>query len=180
MSSRKGNILRAVDVLDAADAANSELNGTPDQKVSLGAVKYAFMKQRMGGDIIYDPKESVSVQGNSGPYLQYAHARACSIIAKSDVAPSDLIDQTLDVLERPLVLKLSEYGEVLHSATRDLLPHLICTYLYELAQTFNRFYENARIIDDPREATRLALATRYQQTLSHGLQLIGIDAPEKL
>jgi arginyl-tRNA synthetase len=179
MSSRKGNFLRAVDVLDVANAANAELNGEADERVSLGAVKYAFLRQRMGGDIIYDPKESVSLQGNSGPYLQYAHARACSIIAKSGVKP-ELGDDTLDESERALARKLSEYAEVVSEATHELTPHTICTYLFDLAQTFNRFYESSRIIDDPREALRLALAIRYRDTLAHGLGLLGIAAPEKL
>lgn len=179
MSSRKGNFLRAIDVLDAAEQANTELNSAADERVSQGAVKYAFLRQRMGGDIIYDPKESVSLQGNSGPYLQYAHARACSIIDKSK-ASAAFDGEPLDASERSLVRKLSEYQEVLSDATRELTPHTICTYLFDLAQTFNRFYENSRIIDDPREALRLALAIRYRDTLAHGLSLLGIAAPDKL
>jgi len=180
MASRKGNFLRAVDVLDVAEQANKELNGTADERVSQGAVKYAFLKQRMGSDIVYDPKESVSLQGNSGPYLQYAHARACSIIAKSAATPADLSEETFDAGERSLARKLSEYQEVLSEATRELTPHTIATYLFDLAQTFNRFYESSRIIDDPREAARLALVTRYRDTLAHGLTLLGIAAPESL
>lgn len=179
MSSRKGNFLRAVDVLDVAEQANTELNGTPDERVSQGAVKYAFLRQRMGNDIIYDPEESVSLQGNSGPYLQYAHARACSILSKSDVTP-EFSDATLDAAERLLVRKLSEYPEVLTDATHELMPHLVCTYLFDLAQTFNRFYESSRIIGDSREALRLALAARYRDTLAHGLGLLGIAAPDTL
>lgn len=179
MSSRKGNFLRAVDVLNVASEANAELNGEADERVSLGAVKYAFLRQRMGGDIIYDPKESVSLQGNSGPYLQYAHARACSIINKSAKSP-ELSEGVLDSAERLLVRKLSEYTEVVSDATRELTPHIICTYLFDLAQTFNRFYESSRIIDDPREAHRLALAVRYRDTLAHGLAILGISAPESL
>jgi arginyl-tRNA synthetase len=179
MSSRKGNFLRAIDVLDAAESANKELNGAADEQVSQGAVKYAFLRQRMGNDIVYDPLESVSLQGNSGPYLQYAHARACSIIGKSSVTP-DLGELSFDASERSLTRSLSEYQDVLESAIQDLSPHVICTYLFELAQTFNRFYEKSRIIDDPREAVRLALTVRYRDTLSHGLGLLGIAAPEKL
>lgn len=179
MSSRKGNFLRAVDVLDVAADANAELNQQRDERVSLGAVKYAFLRQRMGGDLIYDPEESVSLHGNSGPYLQYAHARACSIIGKS-AAEAGFDGELFDEYERSLARKLSEYHEVLDDATRELLPHHICTYLFELAQTFNRFYEKARILDDPRESLRLALATRYRDTLAHGLGLLGIAAPEQL
>lgn len=180
MSSRKGNFLSAVSVLDAAEQANIAQNGAADTRVSLGAIKYAFLKQRMGGDIVYDPAESVSLQGNSGPYLQYAHARACSIITKSTAASSDLVGEHFDESERSLVLKLSGYPETLAVATRELQPHLISTYLYELAQVFNRFYEGSRIIDDPRESVRLALVTRYRDTLASGLGLLSIEAPEAL
>lgn len=180
MSSRKGNFLRAVDVLDVASEANREANGADDERVSLGAVKYAFLKVRMGGDIVYDPKESVSLQGNSGPYLQYAHARACSIIAKAGEARADESDIAFDPSERALALKLSEYQEVLARAVADLMPHHICTYLYELAQVFNRFYEKSHVAGDPREAIRLVLVERYAQTLRSGLKLLNIDAPDHL
>ncbi|MEO5499420.1 MAG: arginine--tRNA ligase [Candidatus Saccharimonadales bacterium] len=180
MSSRKGNFLRATDVLDAADTANTTQNGQSDERVSLGAVKYSFLRQRMGGDIVYNPEESVSLQGNSGPYLQYAHARACSIIGKSTLKPVDLTDETLDDAERAIAQKLSQYSDIVTAATYELAPHLICTYLFELSQTFNRFYEHSRILGDPRETTRLALAIRYRDTLANGLGLLSIAAPEKL
>jgi arginyl-tRNA synthetase len=181
MSSRKGNFLRAVDVLEVAAQANKAANDQEDEQVSLGAVKYAFLKQRMGGDIVYDPKESVSLQGNSGPYLQYAHARACSVLAKSAANKTDDgIAQELEVAERSLLRKISEYNEVVERATTELMPHHVCTYLYELAQGFNRFYEHNRVIDDPREAIRIQLVSSYAQTLKHGLTLLGIHASEKM
>jgi arginyl-tRNA synthetase len=179
MSSRKGNILRAVDVLEAAHEANKAASGRDDEQAILGAVKYAFLKQRIGADLIYDPAESVSLEGNSGPYLQYAHARARSVLRKaSQTSSTDISD--LDDLERSLARKISEYPEVLDKAVAELLPHLICTYLYELAQAFNRFYEHAKVVGDPREATRLQLVTLYADVLQHGLTLLGIAAPEQL
>lgn len=183
MSSRKGNFLRAVDVLETAIEANAAANdGKNDPRVSLGAVKYAFLKQRMGGDIIYDPAESVSLQGNSGPYLQYAYARARSILGKvSDQGQSlNMQGQSLQEGERGLVRKLSEYTEVVEKATDELMSHYICTYLYELAQTFNRFYEQNRVISDARESVRIQLVSMYADTLKHGLELLGIHAPEKM
>lgn len=178
MSSRKGNILRAADVLDAAEEANKAASGRDDPQAVLGAVKYAFLKQRMGPDIIYDPEESVSLEGNSGPYLQYAHARARSILNKAEAAPAAPTD--LQTGERSLVRKIGEYPEAVDKAVADLMPHHICTYLYELAQTFNRFYEHNRVVGDEREAQRLHLVNLYADVLKDGLTLLGIAAPDRM
>jgi len=179
MSSRKGNILRAVDVLEVAAEANKKLTGQENNATVLGAVKYAFLKNRIGGDIIYDPIESVSLEGNSGPYLQYAHARARSILAKT-TGPGEAELAELEAGERTLIRKITEYGEVVDRAITELMPHHICGYLYELAQTFNRFYEHNRVIGDPREAVRLRLVDLYATTLKDGLNLLGITAPEQM
>ena len=178
MSSRKGTVLLALDVLAAAREAQSEQHTAANESTVLGAVKYAFLQNRIGGDIVYDPETSVSLHGNSGPYLQYAHARARSIIAKSSVTPEQPTE--LDDEERRLVQKLAQSSEMVERAAQELTPHLICNYLYELAQSFNRFYEKARIVDDEREAMRLALVERYAKTLADGLNLLGIEAPERL
>lgn len=179
MSSRKGNILRAGDVLDAAAEANKQATGRDDEQATLGAVKYAFLKQRIGPDIIYDPEESVSMEGNSGPYLQYAHARARSILGKSSSKPADQITD-LEVGERSLARKISEYPEVVQKAVDELMPHHVCTYLYELAQTFNRFYEHNRVIGDDRETIRIKLVGLYADVLKDGLTMLGIAAPERM
>ncbi|QQS69070.1 arginine--tRNA ligase [Candidatus Saccharibacteria bacterium] len=187
MSSRKGNFLRAVDVIDEAAAANREATGQENVSTVLAAIKYSFLKNRIGGDIIFDPKESVALEGNSGPYLQYAHARARSILGKHQTPSTN--DQTnskseipkeLQLGERLLVRKLTEYPEVIKKATTELMPHHICTYLYELAQEFNRFYEKNRVIGDDREALRLGLVETYADTLKTGLELLGIHAPERM
>lgn len=178
MSSRKGNVLLALDVLDAAHEAVRELMGTNVTSTVLGAVKYAFLKQRIGGDIVYNPKDSVSLEGNSGPYLQYAHARAKSIMRKSTTTPAELANMTLEDTERLLVRKLSEYREVIEHAQHELLPHYICTYLYELAQEFNRFYEKNKVVGSAREAERVALVQHYAVTLKNGLGILGIEAPD--
>ncbi|HVV66455.1 MAG TPA: arginine--tRNA ligase [Candidatus Saccharimonadales bacterium] len=180
MSSRKGNFLRAVDVLDAAARANQAFTGQDSDDTVLGAVKYAFLKNRMGGDIIYDPEESVSLEGNSGPYLQYAHARARSILRKVEERPGGEGNSDFEQGERTLARKISEYPEVVNKAAMELMPHYICTYLYELAQTFNRFYEHNRVLGDARQDTRLMLVNRYADTLKNGLGLLGIAAPDKM
>jgi len=180
MSSRKGNILSAIDVLDSASAANKQLNNQENDDTVLGAVKYAFLKNRLGGDTIYDPEESVSLEGNSGPYLQYAHARARSILSKSDGAEQGFEGVELETSERSLLRKISEFPEVIDNATRELMPHLICTYIYELSQVFNYFYEHNRVIDDPRQSIRLGLVTEYADRLRQGLTLLGIASPDKM
>ncbi len=197
MSSRKGNFLRAVDVIDAATEANKRATGRDDEQTVLGAIKYSFLKNRIGADLIFDPEESVSLEGNSGPYLQYAHARARSVLAKaSDSRHAELVsasrgssdgvlkqvqdDGGLQADERSLLRKISEYSEVVEKATNELLPHYICTYLYELAQRFNQFYEHNRVIGDKRETVRLKLVDHYADTLKSGLTLLGITAPDKM
>ena len=182
MSSRKGNVLLALDILEAARTAVAALGKNTSEAAVLAAVKYAFARVRIGGDITYNPDESVALEGNSGPYLQYAHARACSILAKAEDQKEEgkKKKEELTVDERLLLGKLTEYVDVVERATNELMPHYICNYLYELAQVFNRFYEHNRVIGDERQATRLHLIMLYRDTLARGLSLLGIAAPEKM
>jgi len=179
MSSRAGNILRAGDILDTAAAAYKKSHGEPNEQSALDAIKYAFLKYRLGPDIIYDPEESVGLEGNSGPYIQYAHARARSILRKADAELAKEIPQ-LQTGERSLARKITEYPEVVSKAAEELMPHHICTYLYELAQAFNRFYENNQVIGDKRQSERLLLVKQYAEVLKDGLSLLNISAPEKM
>lgn len=178
MSSRKGNTVTALEILEAAREAGAETGTNPSEETILAAVKYAFARVRIGGDIVYDPKESIALEGNSGPYLQYAHARAKSILAKAEQPGAELSELSAD--ERGLLRKITEYTEAVEKATAELMPHHICTYLYELAQKFNRFYEHNRVIGDEREAVRLMLVSHYADTLKGGLELLGITAPDRM
>lgn len=181
MSSRKGNIVTALEILEAARAAGKESGTNPTEETVLAAVKYAFAKNRIGSDIAYDPKESVALEGNSGPYLQYAHARAASILNKSPLTTNHQpLTTNLNPSERSLLRKIGEYPEVVERATSELMPHHICTYLYELAQIFNRFYEQNKVIGSEQEAARLTLVKLYKERLTNGLDLLGIAAPEKM
>ncbi|MDL2341545.1 MAG: arginine--tRNA ligase [Patescibacteria group bacterium] len=191
MSSRLGNVTRAADVLAAVGQAVTAIDAATKQQVTLGAIKYTFLKHRLGGDIAFDVNESVSLEGNSGPYLQYALARACSILDKAGyeasrltaVLANDVVLRPgleLETAERLLVRKLTEYQEVLAKAITELLPHQICNYLYELAQDFNRFYENNRVIGNERQELRLLLIENYARTLHHGLSLLGLPTPQKM
>lgn len=180
MSSRKGNILRADEVIDASFEVAKQSNVTNDPDVVLGAIRYSFLRTRIGGDIIYDPKESVSMDGNSGPYLQYALVRARSILRKTQevIATSEVAN--LDGPERSLARQISLYPEAFASALADYSPHHICGYLFELAATFNRFYEQSRVVDHERSAQRVALVIAYEKTLAHGLAVLGMPTPEHM
>ena len=191
MSSRLGNVSRAIDVLSAVrEKVVSVVEQSEDvtliDQVTLGAIKYEFAKYRLGGDISFDIDESVSLHGNSGPYLQYAYARARSILRKSpqsfdNVLFEDAVKASgLEPAERSLLRKISEYSEVTGKSASELMPHYICTYLYELAQDFNRFYEHNRVIDHERQNIRLLLVDRYTTVLKSGLEILGIHAPEKM
>ncbi|HEU4966259.1 MAG TPA: arginine--tRNA ligase [Candidatus Saccharimonadales bacterium] len=181
MSSRKGNIVSALDILAAARVAGAETGTNPSEETVLAAVKYALAKNRMGGDIVYDPKESIALEGNSGPYLQYAHARARSILAKAEGMDMAITpDQAFQPAERLLLRKVAEFAETVERATEEYMPHYICTYLYELAQVFNHFYEHNRVIGSERQLQRLRLVELYADTLKKGLGLLGITAPDAM
>lgn len=182
MSSRLGNVARAVDALDVVEHKVAELVTDKNlvHDVALGAVKYLFLKYRVGGDIEFDVEESVSLAGNSGPYLQYAHARVCSILEKAGNVEVTVENVQYDDAERALVRKMGENTEVIERAARELMPHYICNYLYELAQEFNRFYEQSRVIGDDRQAIRLGIITLYRDTLAANLGILGIAAPERM
>ncbi len=183
ISSRKGNGITALEILESARQAGAATGNNSSEETILAAIKYAFAKNRIGGDIVYDPKESIALEGNSGPYLQYAHARARSIVAKAPQADptTDLtVAQQLQPDERTLLRKISEYAEAVDKGVAELMPHYICTYLYELAQTFNRFYEKNRVMGDDRQALRLQLVEHYADTLKAGLEILGISAPDRM
>ncbi|MEI7689487.1 MAG: arginine--tRNA ligase [Candidatus Saccharibacteria bacterium] len=182
MSSRKGNFLRATDVLDMVADANEAAQGNRDEAPIMGAIKYAFLKFKIGADSSFDPNESVSIHGNSGPYLQYALARAKSVVSKSDMGSTPVDPTTSDysIHERSLLFKLTQYTDVIQQATDELLPHILCTYLYELAQVFNRFYENSQIVGDNRETIRVKLVEAYVAVLGNGLTVLGVPTPERM
>ena len=182
MSSRKGNTLTADQVLEASYYELSLVHANPDDLVSIAAVKYSMLKQRLGGDIVYDPKESISVIGNSGPYLQYAHARACSILSKVGSKPEAEIETNLNlnVEERRLLLKLSRYHQAIRIASSEFSPHVLCTYLYELTQVFSHFYETNRVVNGDNQNLRIKLVQYYQAILKDGLSILGIESPEHL
>lgn len=178
MSSRSGDVVEIGWLFEQFKQAIEERGGEPRDEIAAGAMRYQFLKVKIGSDVVFDIDEAVSLQGNTGSYLQYAHARARSILKKAAALPGDITDLTES--ERLLVRKLTEYADVIELATRELLPHHIATYLYELAQEFNRFYEKNQVIGDERQAVRLAIVAGYADTLQKGLGVLGIVAPDQM
>ena len=201
MSSRKGNFLKAVDVLEmVSDELFKEYN-SKDSKVATAAYKYAFLKYKMGGDIIFDPKESVKMTGNSGPYLLYSAVRASKILDAAGVLsetvslgplraarpslrpfarPFSATPATYNIYEKNLAKKLLEYKSVLDEAVDEMAPHKLANYLYETAQDFSRFYENCPVVGSDEETERIKLVKVYYNTLASGLNILGIEIPEEM
>ena len=180
MSSRKGNFLKAIDVLALVRQALTSAYGQTSDTVVLAAIKYAFLKNKIGADLVFDPAESVNMSGNSGPYLQYAVVRARKILAKCSATPELPADYQLGTHERALAFVASQWPAVRNEATRELAPHKICAYLYSLAQEFSRFYENVAVAGSDQEAARAALVKQTADTLVQGLALLGIEIPEQM
>lgn len=183
MSSRKGNILSANDLLEASRAVYKEVNGKDDDDISTGAIKYSFAKQRIGSDIVYDPTQSVSMLGDSGPYLQYAHVRAKAILRKIDESAIDNdkgSDCELDEFERSLCRKLVYFDEIFEKSARDLAPHLIANYVYELAKTFNKFYESSPVLNNDRSSLRISIVKKYTSILAECTNLLGLKELESM
>lgn len=179
MSSRSGDVLEVAWLFKQIADALHHKGSEPNQAVIIGAIRYQFLKVRVGGDVVFDVDEAISVHGNSGPYLQYAYARAFSILRKAgEHTQAELTN--LDEAEHKLLLKICEFNAAATRSIDELLPHYIAHYLYELTQSFNSFYEKNRVIGHERESTRLTLVQLYVETLKRGLNLLGIPILEKM
>lgn len=180
MSSRKGNFLKAVDTIAAI--RNNMGGDKADEKVVMGATKYAFLKYKLGGNIVFSAEESVSTTGNSGVYLQYAVVRAQKIIKQIQqrkIASKGKAWRLSDK-ERRLIQKLLDFKTVKTEAVQEQSPYKICAYLYETAQDFNRFYEENKVIGSELECERGEIVGLYAKIMAYGLALIGIEVPEEM
>jgi arginyl-tRNA synthetase len=192
MSSRTGNIITAESLITKVTETvmekmkDSEIDSGEKEKiaetVALGAIKYTILRSGIGGDIIFDFDKSISFEGDSGPYLQYATVRAHSILKKahSIVAVSKVMPENWETtnLER----MLERFPSVVERAGVEYAPHYITTYLTELAGEFNSFYASSKIIDetDVSSPYRLALTEAFVQVMTNGLNLLGINIPERM
>jgi arginyl-tRNA synthetase len=190
MSSRTGKVITGASLLDEVKAGAAKINEESSEMVAIAAVKYAFLKVGIGKDIVYDIKESLSLEGNSGPYLQYTVARSNSVMQKASTFKGEPLQGDYSDLneEELLVLRcLIKFPEIIETAAKSYSPNLLCNYLYELASKYNTFYNKYRIISEEGktksekvENFRLALTAGTGQVLKNGLKILGIQAPERM
>ncbi len=192
MKSRQGDVVDADDLIDSVSAlAEKELKkksktnlNKPELKkrslaIALAAIKYFLLKIDIKKSMLFNPKESVSLEGDTGPYIIYTYARASSIIRKSgDVSKFEIVDLTDNEIN--LAKKLSQFPETVTSAYKNLNPAVIANYAYQLAQVFNEFYQTTKVIDSEEETFRLALVESTRQVLKNSLGLLGIDTIEEM
>jgi arginyl-tRNA synthetase len=156
------------------------------RKVGIGAVKYADLSKTRTNDYIFDWDAMLSFEGNTAPYLQYAYTRIKSIFRKAEVDP-DTLAASISIeapAEKALAMQLLQFSEVLEQVAEEAYPHMLCTYLYELARAFMAFYEQCPILhsDTPESSrlSRLQLAALVAAVMAQGLDLLGIDVMERM
>ena len=190
MSSRKGNVITGESLIeDLTHAAKEKMQGRAlrsdlgdriAEQVAVGAIKYAVLKQGSGKDIVFDPEKSLSLEGDSGPYLQYARVRAVSLLRaakEAGIVPGTADAPTrLGVLERTLV----HFPEVVARAAAEMEPHYVTTYLTELAAAFNSWYAGEKVVGGPHPQYGVLLAGVFERAMTQGLAVLGIPAPEEM
>ena len=199
MSSRTGTIIPAEEFIyqirDAAKERMLSVEKTADREidiervslqVALAGIKYSILKQAPGKDVIFDLQKSLSFEGDSGPYLQYAAVRAASVVEKAmrekDIAPDAGGPEISAPAEISGIEKLLyRFPEVAALARKEYAPQYLVTYLTELASAWNGYYANTKIVaDDSGAPYRVALAAAVAHVLGNGLSLLGIEVPEKM
>jgi arginyl-tRNA synthetase len=182
MSTRKGNGIWLDEVLDEAIEKAKVFDKDTAEVVGIGAIKFNDLKRESSGDIIFNWDEVLNLKGDSGPYLQYSYARSKSILrkAKEEKVKSNVkkIGGEVTTLEKILY----RFPEVVERAGVEYSPHYIATYLIELASSFNNFYGQGKIVDktDEKSPYKIALTEAFSIVLKNGLNLLGIQAPEKM
>jgi arginyl-tRNA synthetase len=199
MKSREGTVVDADELMDdmiqTAQERTEELGKvegfTEEEKkdlynmIGMGALKFFLLKVEPKKRLLFDPNESIDFQGHTGPFIQYTHARICSILAKADYKNkiSEQYSKALKALEKDLIVNLAKYPDVIASAAREYSPAHIANYVFELAKLFNKFYHEESIlkVDDLQVRNfRLDLASATATTLNKAMKLLGIRVPSRM
>ena len=200
MKSREGTVVDADDLIaDMVHTAREmsaelgKLDGCTEEEanavstmVGLGALKYFILKVDPKKTMLFDPRESIDFNGNTGPFIQYTHARICSVLRKAAEAGIDYSEPVRASYlpeERELVKMLTEYPSVVKAAGENFAPSLIAAYVYELAKQFNGYYHDHSILKEEQadvRCMRLRLAQQVARVIRLGMKLLGIDVPERM
>lgn len=202
MKSREGTVVDADDLMDEMVGTAKEvsqelgkLDGLSDAEVDniaricgLGALKYFILKVDPRKNMLFNPKESIDFNGNTGPFIQYTHARICSVLRKAAEAGINLPDAadeglTLSDVESNLIQSLANFPAVVAQAGSEYSPALIANYVYELVKQYNSFYHDFSILKEENEALkvfRLLLSKKIAAVIKTGMSLLGIEVPERM
>ena len=194
---RAGGTVRLADLLDEAEeraanlieAKNSDLSSEEKAEiattVAMAAVKYSDLSKHRTTDYVFDWDNMLAFEGNTAPYMQYAYTRVASIFAKAGLSMDNLSGeiQVTEEKEKVLIAKLMQFEEAVQAVAREGQPHLMCSYLFELAGQFSSFYEACPILiveDQQIKQSRLKLAALTAKTIKQGLSLLGINTLERM
>ena len=197
MKSREGTVVDADDLMQlmvddarrVSDEAGKNVDMTEEEKqeiariVGMGALKYFILKVDARKNMLFNPEESIDFNGNTGPFIQYTHARIRSILRKAPSMTSLSSTTSLSGKEVELIQKMSEYGAAVEQAGKDYSPSGIANYCYELTKVFNQFYHDYSILneeDEQKKQTRLVIARNVAKILKNGMGLLGIEVPERM
>ena len=203
MKSREGTVVDADDLMalmvEDAYKTSMELGKFDDMTeeerreiariVGMGALKYFILKVDARKNMLFNPEESIDFNGNTGPFIQYTYARIRSILRKAEntqTAPTSslfTLHSSLNMKEIELIQKMNEFGAAVEQAGKDYSPSGIANYCYELTKVFNQFYHDYSILNEPDEqkkAVRLVLAKNVAKIIKSGMNLLGIEVPERM
>jgi len=199
VSSRKGNIIsadwliaevinRLKDVVSSANK-NVKISQSDLQRIAVGAIKYTILKNNIRNDVVFDFDKSLSLDGNSGPYIQYTYTRCLSILRKAkgdkfkNLSGAVLREAYNHPAEHSLLIYIYRFPEIVRGAVRTIEPQRICNFLFNLSRRFSVFYEKVPVLNEENldiKKSRLLLVSSVAQIIKNGLGLLGIDTVEKM
>jgi arginyl-tRNA synthetase len=200
MKSREGTVVDADDLIDEMIATATETtkalgktDGIPEtelqylfETIGMGALKYYLLKVDPKKKMMFNPEESIDFQGNTGPFIQYTHARIKSILRNAgsiDYTNFDFSNTNITEPERKLVFAIYQYPQAIADAGKDMSPGIICNYAYDLAKAFNHFYHECSVLKEENESQRnfrIQLVNLTAHILKSSFGLLGINVPEKM
>ncbi|MGE8203395.1 arginine--tRNA ligase [Heyndrickxia sp. NPDC080065] len=191
MSGRQGIGIKISDLLDLMEGIienkRSDQNGLSSRMIAAAAIRYYLLRFSLLTEVVFDLQQATEVTGNTGVYLMYSHARAVSILNKAEVELNmkPVVPEEINQLEKAeyaLLRHIATWQDTLYTASNELSPNMICNYAYELATLFNNFYAACPIIkaNDDKKALRIWLTSKFKETISDALAVLGLPAPDRM